>query len=88
MGSSADILKQIIADKGLSWPQFAAHCGISYGQLLGWLMRTYLPDKQVARYVVKNTDLDEADMLARVARDRQAVSFLSASKGLQFFHPT
>ena len=73
MGSSADILKQIIADEGLSWPQFAAHCGISYGQLLGWLTQTYLPDKQVVRCVVKNIDLDEADVLARVAKDRQAV---------------
>ena len=73
IGSSADILKQIIADKGLSWPQFAAHCGISYIQLFRWLTRTYLPGKQVVRCVVKATDLDEADMLARVAKDRQAV---------------
>ncbi len=71
--SSADILKQVIADKGLSWPQFAVHCGISYGQLLGWLTQTYLPDEQAVRCAAKAIDLDEADVLARVAKDRQAV---------------
>lgn len=71
--SSADILKQVIADKGLSWSQFADLCGISYGQLLGWLTQTYLPDKQIVRCVAKAMDLDEANILAGVAKDRQAV---------------
>ena len=63
MSSSADTLKQIIADKSLSWPQFAVYCGISYGQLLGWLTQTYLPDNQTVRRVAKVTDLDETDMI-------------------------
>jgi aminoglycoside phosphotransferase (APT) family kinase protein len=83
IGSSADILKQIIANKGLSWPQFAAHCGISYGQLLGWLMRTYLPDKKAIRSVIRATNLNEADMLARVAKDRQAVLTWATNIALQ-----
>ncbi len=71
--SSVDILKQIMVDKGLSWPQFADYCGIIYGKLLGWLTRTYLPDQQTVRSVSSAVNFDETDMLARVAEDRRAV---------------
>jgi aminoglycoside phosphotransferase (APT) family kinase protein len=71
--SSVNILKQAIADKGLSWSQFADYCGIIYGELLGWLMRTYLPDQQTVRLVSNAANLDEPDILARVEKDRQTI---------------
>jgi len=73
MSSSVDILKQTIADKGLSWSQFADYCGIIYGELQSWLMRTYLPDQQTVQSVSRAANLDETEMLARVEEDRRAI---------------
>jgi len=70
---SLDILKQAIANKGLSWPQFADYCGIIYGELQSWLMRTYLPDQQTVQSVSRAANLDETEMLARVEEDRRAI---------------
>ena len=71
--TSPDILKHTIASRGVSWPQFAARCGISYGELLGWLTLTYLPGKETVRKVAEAVPIGQTDLLAQVEEDRQAV---------------
>ncbi len=73
INSSVDVLKQAIADEGLSWPQFADYCGVNYSKLLGWLTRTYLPDKRTVQSVSRTIHLNETDMLALVDEDKRVI---------------
>jgi len=71
--SSVNILKQVIADKGFSWNEFAEYCGIGYKQLLDWLTCIYLPDMSTMRSVSQAIGLEEADIVVRVTEERQAL---------------